>query len=120
MIPFTYTNDEGDEITVQLPSINDVCNDCDGEGVTLAEGLRGAMCQEEFQELFHDEDDRAEYFRGGHGMYGVTCKTCNGNKVVAVIDAKNCPKDLLERYREHQRDEREYERECAAERAMGA
>lgn len=120
MIPFTYENDEGDEITVQLPSINAVCHDCDGEGVTLNENLRGGFTHEQLHECFDEDESFAEYKKGGHSIYGVTCKTCKGNKVVAELNERACPKDLLKRYRASQREDREYEQLCNMERMMGA
>ena len=109
-----------DHHVVNLPAKNEVCPDCEGEGRTLNENLRGGFSSEEFAECFEDDESRAEYRKGGHGIYGVPCKTCKGNRVVPVVDAARCDPNLLKRHITSQREDREYERLCRAERAMGA
>ena len=43
---------------------------------------------EEFNDSFDDEEAE-EYFTHG-GRYDVTCETCNGEKVIAVVDEDRC------------------------------
>lgn len=75
-IELTIENDEGEEETMDLPSIMEVCNDCDGHGSVLCEGMRGhAYSMEEFEESFDDEEDRE-----------AECPTCKGKNVIAVVD----------------------------------
>jgi hypothetical protein len=120
VIPFTYTDDEGDEITAQLPSMKEVCDDCQGEGRTLNENLRGAFTQEGLREFFDDDESLAEYKKGGHGIYGVECKTCKGLRVIDVLDEGRCDKKLLKLYQQSEQDDAEYEQICNMARAMGA
>lgn len=85
---FTIENDDGEEETMSLPTIMQVCHDCDGHGTTLCEGMRGhAYSAEEFAEEF-DEEEREEYFRPG-GMYDEQCRTCKGANVIPEVDEAN-------------------------------
>lgn len=122
-IDFTYTDEHGEDVTAQVPAAWKVCHDCDGEGRTLNENLRGAFTEDEFKECFATAEDRAEYMKRGHGIYGVACKTCKGRTTVAVPDMKTLfardPK-LARRYAEHLLDEAAYEQMCLMERRMGA
>ena len=124
IITFTTTDPETEEEVVhELPAKWVVCHDCRGEGRTLNENLRGVFTHEEFMECFDDEDSRMEYMKGGSGIYGVPCKTCNERTTVAEVDWKTLrardPK-LAKAYEEHLREEREYQRLCEMERRMGA
>ena len=119
MIEFTEMTEDGEEITHKLPSKFEVCSGCNGHGTHLNRNIgEHAYTQEEFDEVFSDED-RKEYFKRG-GIYDVTCETCNGTRVEEVVDETACPADLLKKYQKYQQDKYDYERECAAERAMGA
>lgn len=123
-IEFTTTDDAtGEEVTHALPARWVVCHDCRGEGRTLNENLRGAFTHEEFMECFDDEDSRMEYMKGGSGIYGVPCKTCNERTTVAEVDwdaLRARDPSLAEAYAVHLREEREYQQLCEMERRMGA
>lgn len=120
MINFTVMNDDDEEVTHELPSRFEVCSRCDGHGTHLTPSIgEHAYSQEEFEEAFGDEDDREAYFNRG-GIYDVQCETCDGKRVEEVVDETACPADLLKKYQKYQQDKYDYERECAAERAMGA
>src|SRR5580692_10410802 len=85
MITVKYYNDEGEEIETTFPSIMEVCHECQGEGFTLIDGMRGhAYSAEEFCEEF-DEEERVEYFRPG-GRYDQVCDCCHGKNVVPIVD----------------------------------
>lgn len=85
-IDWEKMNDDGEEYIVEVPAKYAVCTDCEGVGKTLNENLRGGFTQEQFDECFDDEDSKSEYRKGGHGIYGVTCKTCKGRTTVLVPD----------------------------------
>lgn len=91
----------------EFPARFVVCSDCEGEGTHLHPAIREhAYTSEEWA----DEDDefREEYMRGGRGLYGVTCDTCSGRRVVPVVDARRLTleqKKLFELY-EKQEDAR--------------
>ncbi len=88
-----FENDEGEEITLTLPSKKEVCSECDGSGYVLRGGLRGAaFSREEFEEEFSDEEDREAYFTRG-GKYDETCDHCHGKNVVDVVDEEHIPAD---------------------------
>jgi hypothetical protein len=131
-------------VHAELPGRKCICPDCDGEGTVLNEAMRHhAYTSEEFDEEFgsdyydggHEDgeygDDEypidsqaGQYFKRG-GIYDVPCPTCKGNKITVEIDREACEqnskyKQILEQYDEYQNDLREFERECAAERSMGA
>ena len=73
------------EVEETLPAEYVVCWDCQGEGRTLSESLRGAFTQSEFADCFDDDDSREQYFLGGRGIYGAVCKTCCGQRVTLEI-----------------------------------
>ena len=123
-IEFTKTDpDTEEEVTHHLPAKWVTCPDCRGEGRTLTENLRCAFTESVFNDCFEDEDSKREYMKGGHGIYGVPCKTCNGRTTVPEVDwdalRAQDPK-LARAYERHLRDEREYQRLCEMERRMGA
>ncbi len=122
-IKFTIENDDGEETEIELPSKKEVCSRCDGHGTHLTPSIgEHAYTSEEFYEAFHDEEDRADYFKRG-GKYDVTCHDCGGRNVVDVVDESRCTteeqKEHLKVYYRRQRDDADYEAECAAERRMG-
>lgn len=84
----TIDRSNGRESTYELPATYEVCPNCEGEGRVLHEAIRShAYSAEEFRDSF-DDDEAAEYFKGGSGIYGVTCGTCRGERVVLVIDER--------------------------------
>jgi RecJ-like exonuclease len=117
---------DDEEIEHELPSKNEVCSECSGEGYVLCEGMRGhAYSAEEFNEAFYDDEDKAEYFRRG-GKYDVTCHVCKGKNVVPVVDENQLTKEQKEIYKVYleqeesrQEDEANYRAECRMERVMG-
>lgn len=86
--------DDDDEIIMKtLPAKFIVCKNCDGHGFVLNPSIaRHCYTQDEFNDTFHDEDDRAEYFKRG-GKYDVQCPTCKGKNVVKVVDDDACVTD---------------------------
>ena len=114
VLRWSYTDDECTH-ECELPACYAVCPDCGGEGKTLAHSLRGAFTESEFAECFDTEESREEYRRGGAGIYGVTCGTCNGRTTVLVPDEARCDAAELARYRAHMerraRDAAQWQRE---------
>lgn len=123
---FTWENEEGEEVVSTFPTKMEVCDNCQGYGTHLTESIREhAYTMEEFEEAFYEEESREAYFKRG-GMYDVTCETCNGNKVVPVIDETRMTEAEKKEYAEYsewkeRRDQAdaEYEAECRMERMMG-
>ena len=122
-IKFTIINDEGEETAHELPAVMAVCTRCKGHGSHLNPNIgQHAYTAEEFHESFDDEEAR-EYFKGGDGIYGVTCEACGGRRVVPVVDRTRSDKKLLKLYDEWVKDEVEYQAMARSEermqRAMG-
>lgn len=119
---FTYTNDHDEELTVKLPVRFAVCDNCEGHGSVMNESMRQhAYTPEEFNETFHDDEDREQYFKRG-GIYDVQCPTCKGKRVVHVVDEQHLTADEREHWEFIKKNKRELEklRQLEAfERAMG-
>ena len=122
MIAITYTDEDGEEVSVDLPSRKVVCPACKGEGSLLHPSMRGhAYTQEEFAEAF-SEEEAAEYTRRG-GRYDVQCEQCRGKNVVDEVAEDRLTVEQREHYDrwcESQREDAEYEAMCRAERLRGA
>lgn len=108
--------------TVRLPALRMVCPRCEGDGYILSEH---AYSQEEFNEAFHDEEERAQYFKRG-GIYDISCPECGGRNVVDSIDwewlvvqTKKSKVALLARIEADRDATMQYEAECRMERLMG-
>jgi hypothetical protein len=119
-IKLTWTNDEGDEVEHTFPSVNEVCEHCEGYGTYLNPSIgQHAYSMEEFQESF-DEEDQAEYFKRG-GIYDVQCEVCQGNKVMPVVAEnllKTEEKALYQSYQDSQERSARYEAEDRHTRFM--
>lgn len=95
-------DDNDESIMATLPAKFIVCPECEGHGTVLNPSMRGhCYTQEEFNDTFDDEDDRAEFFKRG-GRYDVQCPNCKGKNVVLVVDDDACvtaeQKDLLNKH----------------------
>ena len=121
-VSFTFEDEDGEEIVHEFPSTKEVCSNCRGEGTHLTPGMRDhAYSQEDFENEF-DTDEQEAYFTRG-GRYDVTCESCDGLRVVDVIDESRFSekdKEMFEIFCEHEKDQAEYDAMCAAERRMGA
>jgi len=116
----------GEKITVTIWNLPCVACGGSGEVAGTVEGVPAACaapgCEAAIREHvytseeWHDEDDdfREEYMRGGRGLYGVTCETCGGRRVVSVVDRRRLTleqKKLFKLYRaqESERAREDYE-----------
>jgi hypothetical protein len=119
---YTYVNDDGDDVTVELPTRFAVCDDCEGHGTVMNESMRQhAYTREEFFEAFPEPEDQDQYFKRG-GIYDVQCPTCKGNRVVPEIDdARLDPeqREHAEAIAKSAADRASFEREWRHEREMG-
>jgi hypothetical protein len=105
-ILITYESD-GEEVTVNFPSRNEVCDRCNGYGTHLCPGMEHhAYSYEEFNNEF-DPEEQEEYFKRG-GMYDVACEVCKGKNVVQVIDEEQCKSEEM---KEHLRLYKEWKKE---------
>jgi hypothetical protein len=122
-ISFVIENDEGEEIEYELPSKKEVCNRCQGYGTHMNNSMgQHAYSQEEFNEVFHDDEDRRQYFTRG-GIYDVTCEVCSGKNVIDVVDVTLLTEEerkIYQIYLDIENDNAEFAAMCASERRMGA
>lgn len=119
IVIFLYDQDADDDVEVEIPARFETCGRCEGTGRVMNEAIaEHAYSQDEW--ALEDEEFKAEYMRGGNGIYGVRCPACNGRNVVAVPDEAAADPLILAAYHKRLRDDRAYERECASERRMGA
>ena len=112
-ITWSRYHDDGSEEDVSLPAKFEVCGHCEGRGTSSAH--LGAFSREEMDE--QGPEFLEDYLRGA---YDRPCPECQGKRVVAVLDRKACPPDLLKVYDGHLSDEAEYQALCEAERRAGA
>ena len=104
---------EGDEI--EIPAKYEVCETCDGKGSHVNPSIDShGLSREDFDE---DPDFAEGYFEG---RYDVPCNECHGNRVSPVVDEERCDSDLLKKVNDWIEDHYAYQRECEAERRMGA
>lgn len=105
---------DGEEI--ELPTTNEICRTCDGEGKHVNPNIDGHGITSEEWERDWDDESREAYFSG---RYDVRCDDCDGRGVVRAPDPKKMTPELRKAWREWQREEAEYRAECAAERRFG-
>ena len=114
---WTYEDDDGEEITIDLPGTYEVCHRCRGKGTHVNPSIDGHGISAEEWANEWDQEDRETYLSGG---YDVTCEACGGLRVEWIVDVEAMPKDLRERYKEWLSEEAEYRRMCKMERDFGA
>lgn len=67
---------------IRLPTKKEVCPRCDGEGKHVNEAIDGnGLSAEDFDEA--GPEFREDYMSG---VYDVTCRTCNGLRVIDAVD----------------------------------
>ena len=100
-----------------LPHTWVVCDLCGGRGTHVNPAIDAdGLGPEEFAD---DPEFARDYF---DGAYDQTCNQCHGRTTVPQVDVSRCTfaqKRVLAAERREARDEAEYQRECAYERAMG-
>lgn len=123
-IAFTHTTTHGVEHRHELPACFEVCPSCQGEGTHLHPAIgQHAYSADEFNETFHDDEDRAQYFKRG-GIYDIECDECHGSRVVLVADESEATRTLRGRrlfalYLAIVDRDADYAAERANERRMG-
>lgn len=94
-------DDNGDESVIDLPQEWVICGECNGEGKSLCDGMRGhAYSAEEFYEAF-DEDERHGYF---NGRYDTPCNSCNSSGKVKEINWDKLEPELAKAIQDHYQD----------------
>lgn len=86
-------NEDGEETEHSFPAKYSVCGRCDGHGSVMNPSMANhCYTAEEFNETFHDPEDRAEYFNRG-GIYDIACPTCKGERVELVVNESGLSKE---------------------------
>lgn len=109
-------DDEGYETVQEYDAIFQVCDRCRGSGHHVAPGIDdNGITESEMAELGPE-------FREGYrsGRYDVTCHSCDGHRVVAVIREDNLTEVALKALYQVRQEEALYRSYVAAERRMGA
>jgi hypothetical protein len=119
VVEYTDWDEDDNEIThtIGMPIRWEVCDLCNGRGSHVdpridCNGLS-------FDELVDDPEFAEAYSRGD---YDQTCNCCGGRTTIPVINDDHLNDDQkkhLERIWEQEREEAQYQRECAWERRMG-
>lgn len=125
-IEFVTSDDEGDDVTHQLPARYEVCSRCEGHGTHLNPSIGNhAFTGEEFEREF-DEEQREQYLTRG-GIYDVVCEVCSSMRVELVVDRKACCTEELKRLlalydrreKERREDDADWAREIRNQELMG-
>ena len=111
---FVRENEEGEEASYTLPARFQVCATCEGRGTHVRPSVDASG--------FDGWDDVDEYGESNYlaGAYDVTCCTCGGRNVVPSIDRDAADDTTLALWDKRLADNAAFDRECRAERMMGA
>ena len=112
-MPRDYTIEDADGNERVLPTGWEICGSCDGHGKSSA--YLGAITEAD-RERDWDEDEFAEYMRGG---YDRPCDECNGTGKVKVVDVKALTDEEREAWEGKCAEDDEYRAECESERRYG-
>lgn len=108
--PILY-DDDGNER--ELPTKFEVCDQCRGEGKSSA--YLGAFSGRRLEEMQADEEWWEDYVAG---RFDRTCETCDGLRVVPVVDEERCDPADLKAYEEQQRELAQCRQQERMERLM--
>ena len=112
-VPF---EDQEEPAVMEIPFVWAVCGTCDGKGRHVNPNIdRQGLTREDFDE---DPDFAEDYF---NGFYDQPCNQCGGSRVEPELKpVTDAEKAHVEAWHKSIEDDYQYERMCAAERAMGA
>ena len=114
--PALTEGENEEEVVFWLSGKMEVCQECGGTGSHVRRDIDDSAMVDSMREDGDDEGLEA-YFGGA---YDVRCTRCNGANVVLVPNMDEMDAEFLKRIQEWEQSEYEYQRECAAERRMGA
>ena len=103
----------GKEIVFQLEGKREVCPRCDGSGSHVRDDLDDSRMVDDMRED-GDDEGLARYFGGA---FDEVCTQCHGENVISVPVLDD---EMQKEIDDWHQAEWEYQRECAAERRMGA
>jgi hypothetical protein len=113
-----FVNDEGEEVTVEVPAYYEICSRCNGKGSHVNPAIDGhGISMEEWNGPDWDDESREMYMNGG---YDIACEAgCDhGKQLVPDLDRIN--PEIVKAYHQHLDNQAAWDAEQAAERAMGA
>lgn len=116
-LTYELEGEDGDPRFVELPAEFVVCHRCSGKGKHVHPSMH-VMTSSDFAEM--DFDEIETFHRGG---YDVVCEECKGARVCPMVNEEACnakQRAELDAVIRAEREHAYYEREAAAERAMGA
>jgi len=102
---------KGHNGVIECPTKYEVCELCDGAGKVTNPNIDASGIS---QDYFDEDPDFEELYHSG--AFDITCPTCKGNR---VEPRPQFPPAIAEVVVDWIRDEYEYARDCARERAMG-
>ena len=112
---FVCENDEGEEEELPVKLMREKCDLCDGTGRVVNPSIDcDGLTSEDFDE---DPDFREDYFSG---VYDIPCTKCKGERIVIELDRDETKPEVLKVIDAWEKEENDYRRTVAAERAMGA
>jgi RecJ-like exonuclease len=110
-----YTDNDDNEISLSVPAKNQICDNCEGDGKMDHPAFSNGITQSERQEM--GEEDFQSYMEGA---YDVPCDCCQGRGMILVADVNGMTfiqKRFAVKVRRYEREQAEFERQYAAERA---
>jgi hypothetical protein len=109
-----YPDDDFPEY-MPIPSKNQMCDECGGNGKVDNPAFSNGITQEDRDEM--GEESFENYM---DGRYDVTCPCCKGQRVIKVADVSQCTmyqKRFLVRVRQDEKSRAEFEKEGESEAA---
>ena len=110
----TWIDNEGEEVTIEVPAKFETCYVCRGKGKHVNPSIDAhGITQEEFYE---DPDFAEQYWMGD---YDVVCNECHGQRVIPVLNEDVVDPEHLKMIREYEQGEADYQAMVEAERRYG-
>lgn len=120
MITIETDGEDGEPVELELSAKYHECDVCYGKGTHVNPSIDsgGISSDDEFwDEDMDDATGESRYFRGG---YDVVCYTCNGEKVIPIVDRSKCSQKDLEIYDQLMEDQADFRSQQESERRSGA
>ena len=108
------TDEDGEEISFELPTKFAICDECEGKGKHSHAIDGNGITASEWEEW--DSDEKEFYL---HGDYDRPCSPCKGSGKVKVVDEDSLSEKELKAWRDQCEDEYFHDLAIAAERRSG-
>ena len=100
---------------VEVPFVYEVCGLCNGKAKVVNPSID---CNGITAEDFYEDPDFYDAYMSG--SFDIACPECGGQRVVPTINREMIDPVLLEQIDKSIEEDRDFEQQCAMERAMGA